>query len=800
VALLLNSNPAPGGPGIKPRWTRANKDGIGTAYSNLSHVWFTISRGAINEVSYPTIDRPQIRDFQYLVTDGATFLHDGRRGSLHTTEYLDEHALGYRITTSCPEGRYRLVREIIGDAHHSCLLVHTRLDAPEDLTDKLRLYALLAPHLDVGGWGNNGNVVSTSRGNVLTANKNGLWLAMQASIPFLDTSCGYVGVNDGWQDLAQNYRMDWKFDSATDGNIALMGEMDLRSGHDFMMVIAFGHSLHQALVSLTQSLVCPFERHLESYIEQWNRAGEHLRLDPVRVTGDEGRLYRVSHSLILAHEDKVYDGATIASLSTPWGEVMSDDDLGGYHLVWTRDMCNSATGLMAAGHTTPPLRALTYLACSQCPDGGFFQNFWLSGEPYWRGVQLDEVSFPIMLARRLHGAGGLENFDPWPMVCSAAGYLVEHGPATPQERWEENGGYSPSTLAANIAGLVCAACFARERHDDITARFLEDYADFLESHVNRWTVTTQGELVPGIPRHYIRIHPVATDDPTADEDPNRGWLELRNQAPGAPASFPARNIVDAGFLELVRYGIRKPGDPLIEDSLKVIDAVLKLETPLGPCWHRYNHDGYGQKLDGGPFQGWGHGHAWPLLTGERGHYELAAGRDPTPYIQAIERFATSTGLLPEQIWDQPDNPKALLYFARETGAAMPLVWAHAEYIKLVRSAADGRVFDLLEPVADRYLSGLKREPIEIWKFNRRVRSVASGTRLRVIASIPFRLHWSADEWQNYKDSDSTPTSIGHSYVDIPVGPEQKAPIRFTFYWPDTLRWEGQDFAVAVTGD
>ena len=156
--------------------------------------------------------------------------------------------------------------------------------------------------------------------------------------------------------------------------------MDLRSGNDFVMVISFGHSLHQALVSLTQSLVCPFERHLESYVEQWNRAGEHLRVDPVRVTRRRRALCTASAiRLILAHEDKVYDGATIASLSTPWGEAMGDDDLGGYHLVWTRDMCNSATGLMAAGHTTPPLRALIYLACSQCPDGGFFQNFWLSG-------------------------------------------------------------------------------------------------------------------------------------------------------------------------------------------------------------------------------------------------------------------------------------------------------------------------------------------------------------------------------------------------------------------------------------
>jgi glucoamylase len=797
VAILLDQNPAPGAPGISPRWTRSNKDGMGTAYSDLSRVWYTLSRGAVNEVSFPTIDRPQIRDLQYLVTDGETFLHDGRRGAEHTVEYIAPNALAYRVTTRCPELRYTLTKQIISDPHRPSLLVHTRLDAPDEMRERLKLFALLAPHLDVGGWDNNGNVARTHDGDVLTANKNGIWLAMQASLPFAKTSVGYVGINDGWRDLDQNFRMDWEFDSATYGNIALTGQIDLTRGNEFLLVLSFGLSLHQALVSLSQSLSYPFENHLDRFVEQWARGAEHLRCEPVRVTGDNGHLYRVSHSLILAHEDKIYDGATIASLSTPWGEVMGDDDLGGYHLVWTRDMCNSATGLLAAGHTSPPLRALIYLACSQCEDGGFYQNFWLGGEPYWRGVQLDEVSFPVMLAWRLHEADGLAGFDPWPLVRGAMGYLIEHGPATPQERWEENSGYSPSTLAANIAALICAACFARERGDEPTARFLEEYADFLECHVDRWTVTTAGELVAGIARHYIRIHPMDLSDPTAEEDPNRGTIELRNRPPGAPFAFPARNIVDAGFLELVRYGIRSPNSALVEDSLRVVDAVLKIDTPLGPCWHRYNYDGYGQKLDGGPFQGWGHGHAWPLLTGERGHYELAAGRDPTPYIRAMEAFATSTALLPEQIWDQPDNPEELLYFGRETGAAMPLVWAHAEYIKLVRSTADDWVFDMIPQVTERYLGGQAREPIEIWKFNRQVRAVAPGMRLRVLAANPFHLHWTLDEWQHTADNDSTATTVGQHYFDIAVAAGQRAPIRFTFYWPRMDRWEGRDYAVTI---
>jgi glucoamylase len=476
---------------------------------------------------------------------------------------------------------------------------------------------------------------------------------------------------------------------------------------------------------------------------------------------------------------------------------MGDDDLGGYHLVWTRDMCKSATGLLAAGNTEVPLHALIYLAWTQTEDGGFDQNFWIDGEPYWCGTQLDETAFPVLLAWQLHQAKALRDFDPYPMVLRAAGYLIDRGPVTPQERWEENSGYSPSTLAAHIAALICAAAFARERGQEATAKYLEEYADFLESHVEAWTVTTEGSLVPGIGRHFIRLHPVDADDPRPDEDANHGVLELRNQPPGAPATWAGKDIVDAGFLELVRYGIRKPGDSLIEDSLRVVDAVLKVDTPRGPCWRRYNHDGYGQREDGGPYQGWGFGHAWPVLTGERGHYELAAGRDVQPFVRAMEGFATSTGLLPEQVWSLADRPKAHMHLGRPTGGAMPLPWTHAEYIKLVRSARDGRVFDLITAVADRYRNGRNAPPREIWKFNRQVRSMPAGGVLRIQAAGSFRLRWTADEWTHAEDTASTPIGTGHEYADIPVTPGRRAPIRFTFFWTAAGRWEGRDFQVDV---
>ncbi|MEM1096706.1 MAG: glycoside hydrolase family 15 protein, partial [Bacteroidota bacterium] len=455
-----------------------------------------------------------------------------------------------------------------------------------------------------------------------------------------------------------------------------------------------------------------------------------------------------------------------------WGEARSDDDIGGYHLVWTRDMYNSVTGLMAAGNTETARRALVYLACAQNPDGGFHQNFWIDGSPYWTGEQLDGVAFPIMLAWRLHHAGLLRRFDPYPMVMKAARYLIANGPITQQERWEENSGYSPSTLASMIAALTCAAAFAQERGNADKAAFIQDYADFLEAHIEAWTVTTEGTLVEGITEHYIRITPSPDDGHHPHEDPNSGTVTIANREPGSRVHFPTKEVVDAGFLELVRYGIRAPGTPLMENSLKVIDALLKVDFDAGPCWIRYNHDGYGQRPDGGPYHDhsdhhWGLGHAWPLLTGERAHYELAAGRNVDALIQALEGFATDTSLLPEQVWMLDDLPGRYMQRGGPTGAAMPLMWAHAEYIKLLRSVRDGAVFDRIAVVADRYLSGdYERPSLEVWALNRRIRHIPAGTEtLRLIGEQPFRLHWGAPRETEHTTM-ATSTGFGIHYVDL----------------------------------
>jgi len=789
--------PAPGGPGIPPRWTRGSKDAVGTAYSTSSRIWYTLANGVVTECYYPTIDSPQIRDLQYLVSDGETFFHDERRNMLSEIEALGPYGLGFRVTNHDREGRYTIEKRIIGDPHLSCLLIHTRFNVVPEWQGRLHLYVLCAPHMQIGGWHNNAMVVHGHGRRGLVAYRDNACLTLAATAYFVRTSCGYVGVNDGWTDLSNNLEMDYDYDAALDGNVALTGEIDLSRGTEFTLGMAFGHTVHNATATLFQSLSIPFDTALKSFLDQWQRTNKRLALLD-RINPRDSALFTRSINLLLANEDKLYPGAMIASMSIPWGEDKSDDDLGGYHLVWTRDMVNSATALLAVGDTATPLRALIYLTMTQRDDGGFYQNFWIDGEPYWTGVQLDEVSFPIVLAWRLWKANALGNFDPCDMVRRACGYLIRKGPATPQERWEEAGGYSPSTLAVNIAALICAAEFLESRDDKASADFVRGYADFLESHIEKWTVTNSGTVVPGITRHYIRINPaVSREGAQGDEDPDSGELVLANQRPGARATYPAKEIVDAGFLELVRFGVRKPNDPLIEDSLKVVDALLKVDTPKGPCWRRYNHDGYGQRDDGSSFLGWGVGRPWPLLAGERATYELAAGRDIDPYLSAIENFTTGIGLIPEQIWDGPDMPEKHLCFGGPTGAANPLMWAHSEYVRLLRSVVDKRVFDLIEPVAQRYGNDHPRPVIEVWKINRQVRRVPAGGVLRVQSSYQFVLHWSDDGWKTVQDTPSTATAVGVEFADIQVAATQTAPLAFTFYWPLDGNWQGVDYHVDV---
>ena len=501
------------------------------------------------------------------------------------------------LTNSDPKGRYRLVKHVLTDPHRSVLVVHTRLEVlDESLRGKLRLYALLAPQ----GAHNSAWCSEIGASTFLRAQRQGIHLVMACSSGFSRRSVGYVGASDGWQDLMDNFKMDWEFCASKQGNVALTGEIALPDNGEFTIAIACGGSYQSTAAKLLQSLADPFELHRQGYVRQWQRAVVNPKFDFRDQTSDDGSMYRLSRCVLLAHEDKVFQGAMVASMSIPWGETKVDNDPGGYHLVWTRDLVQNATALLTTGQTNTPLRALIWLAAVQARDGSFPQNSWIDGEAYWSGEQLDEIAAPLLLAWRLYqhpGAASL--FNPRVMMVRAAAYLILRGPVTCQERWEENAGYSPSTLATVIAALVVAAELSNEHNQKQSAEFILAYADWLAAHLEEWMVTTQGDLVPGVPRHYIRINHCKSSSPDPHPDPNTAMIQLANGG----GLRPARNVVGGDFLHLVRLGIRSAQDPIVLDSIKVIDQVLKRDLPQGPGWRRYNHDGYGQKDDGEPSTG-----------------------------------------------------------------------------------------------------------------------------------------------------------------------------------------------------
>jgi len=792
-----NNSVAFGAPGIEPRWTSSAKEGVGTAYHTSCRLWFTLSHGIINEIYYPHVDQPNTRDFQFLITDGETFCHEEKRDLTYRTECPERDCVLYRLTNSERAGRYRLVKHVLTDPHRSVLLVHTRLEVKdESLRGKLRLYALLAPHIARYGAGNSGRCAEIGSTKLIHAQRETVHLVMACSPGFSRRSVGYVGASDGWRDLMDNFRMDWEFHRAEQGNIAATCEIDLPESGEFAIAIACGHSYQSTAAKLLQSLAEPFASHRERYVRQWQRAVINPKFDFSNDTGDGGGMYRLSRCVLLAHEDKTFQGALVASMSIPWGETKGDNDLGGYHLVWTRDLVQSATALLATGQTTTPLRAMVWLAALQRPDGSFPQNSWIDGTAYWSGLQLDEVAAPILLGWRLHQQSvsfGL--FDPRVMILRAAAYLILQGPVTSQERWEENAGYSPSTLATVIAALVCASECARERENGKLAVFILAYADWLVAHLEEWTVTTKGELVAGFPRHYIRINPTDALSPDPHADPNSTLLQVANGG----GLHPARNVVGGDFLHLVRFGIRAADDPIVRDSIKVIDHVLKRELPQGPGWRRYNRDGYGQKDDGSAYDGTGVGRCWPILTGERGHYELAAGRDPKLFIAALEKFANEGGMISEQLWDADDLLDDGMKRGFPTGAAMPLCWSHAEYVSLVRSRHDGVCFDRVEPAFQRYVVNPVRSQYEIWSIRHPLQRVPRGQILRIILAEEATIAWSIDVWRHTNKSlVNHESSLNLWFVDFPTNDWPVDTVfAFTCFWNRDQRWQGLNWQVKI---
>lgn len=671
---------APGAPGERPRWTNGNKHGVGTSNTLRSKTWFTLGGGILNEVYYPTIDKANTRSLEFIVTDGRTFAELESRDTDHKIEIPYNDALVFRQINTSKSGRYRITKTYITDPDRDTLLINVRVTPLAGA--RLRVYALYDPAINNSGFHDTGY----SAGGALVAADSSIASALLSSTGFTKISSGYLGASDGWTDLKTDFKLDNSYARASDGNVVQVAELpEVAVGAGFTLALGFAAEGEAAISEARASLGKGFARSLDEYSRGWRDYLATLRTVD-RKYRDQ---YQMSAMVLKAHEDKTYRGAGAASLTIPWGNDAdaSEPNVGGYHLIWSRDLYQVATAFYAMGDKESADRALNYLfTVQQRPDGSYPQNSWLDGRPFWGSLQLDEVAYPLILAYQLGRTDG-QTYEKH--IKPSANFIVKHGPATPQERWEEESGYSPSTIAAEIAGLVCAAEIA-QRNNDADSRVLwlataDDWARKVES----WTVTNNG---PHGGRYFLRLAQAGTPDSGMK-------IELNNGS----GTFDEREIVDAGFLELVRLGIRRADDPLIEKSLQVIDRVIKVETPRGPAWYRYNHDGYGEKADGKGYDGTGIGRLWILLAGERGEYEVAAGRDGRRYLDVMQRMANEGRMLAEQVWDRSEAPAPHLRFGEGTGGATPLAWTNAQFIRLALAVEDRRLPETPAPVAERYL-------------------------------------------------------------------------------------------------
>jgi glucoamylase len=693
---------APGAPGDKALWTEADKDGFGTAQSARSKVWHTLDDGELTEVYYPDLGTPAVRDLQFIVSDGGTFAERERESTDHRIELTDPRSLTYRQVNSTD--RYRITKTYVTDPARNALVIDVRF---ESLTGKkVDLYTLFDPALSNGGDDDSGSTA----GDTLVTQDEEAGSALAASPGFSRTSNGYLGTSDGWTDLRSDFRMDWTYASAPNGNVVQTGKtaLDGITRQHMTLVVGFGANGAAARSTAGAALASGYDRAAGRYADGW-----HAYLGSLKRRPDSARsfatTYDVSVMALAAHEDKTFPGAYVASPSMPWvwGQGLSNPSEA-YHLVWSRDLYEIATALLAAGDRAGAWRAADYLFTrQQKPDGCFPQNSTVDGAPKWTNLQLDEVAFPIVLAWQL----GRRDGGTYGHVKRAVDCILANGPQTPQERWENQGGWSPATIAAEIAGLVTAADIARANGHKATAKAWEATADDWQGKVDGWTATSTGPY--STQSYYLRL--------TKDGNPNAGTRY--DIGDSGPLQVDQRRVTDPSYLELVRLGVKPFDEPEILNTLGVVDDRLGVDTPNGRFWHRFDFDGYGEKKDGSPWDikqlvnpttpppdyDWSQnttiGRIWPIFAGERGEYELAAGKRPAARgrLAAMAGAAGPGHMIPEQVWDDfPPLGSPGFPTGEATLSASPLAWSHAQFVRLAWSIDAGRPIERPAVVACRY--------------------------------------------------------------------------------------------------
>jgi glucoamylase len=648
-------------------WDEADKTGFGTSKTRQSKVWFTLEGGRVSDVFYPDLSTPSVRNLELTVTDGT---HADRQGKDMTTVVSrpDERSLRFTLVSTDNDGHYRLTEQVVTDPARSAVVISAAVESLDGGQHTLGLR--YAPALGNGASGD--RVSSTKRALKAVDAKAHVASTVMSSPALSDTS-----------------RMAASIEAST-----------------ATVSLAFGRTPQSSSQAAKQSLSQPWTTTAATYDAGWHGYLSSLKPVPASAAAIQ-RQYEASELVLAAGEDKRHPGAFVASPSMPWvwGDEVKDlsSPSAAYHEVWSRDLYQIGTALYAMGDVAAARRAVTWLfETQQQKDGSFPQNSDVDGHPEWTSTQLDQVTLPIALAHLV----GKTDRKTYRGVQKAIRFLMRvrdedthrRAPFTTQERWENQSGYSPATIAAEIDGLVTGADIARQHGDRKLARQWERTADRWAGQVKKWTVTSNGPLSDA--PYFLRL--------TKDGHPNKGTTYSIGD--GGPARADQRRVVDPSFLDLVRFGIVSPTDPDVLNTLKVVDQDLAVTTPNGTFWHRFSFDGYGETSTGAewdisdPGDGKTHGRAWPLLAGERGEYAVAAGQSGAPYLASLAAASGASDMLAEQVWDgRPPTGQACCPAGEGTRSATPLLWSHAVLVRLAWTIQEGHPVDQQQVVKGRYL-------------------------------------------------------------------------------------------------
>jgi glucan 1,4-alpha-glucosidase len=739
------ADPATDGPGALSHFDLARKDCVGTARNTRSKVWFTVANGVLSDVYFPTNDNTNVETLQYVVTDGSTFTDLQTRDMTYTVRALDRHALTCRVTATAKSGRYRIVTDYMTDNERPVVLMRSRLQGLGGHSIRgLNVYVRFDPTLNGNGGGvdakhvdnagaDSGGVATYGAHKVLTgsdpvtatnaANRDyaiPVHSALDASDGFAEVSNGFAGAgSDGLTQLDASHRLTSDFTSADSGNLVQTGLVRLGAGGRFRLALGFGATEARAVHSARASLWDTWQREARDYRRGWHRYDAGL-VRPHRPAGVSRARWRplldeyyLSANYVKAAEDKTFRGAVAAALASPWGQAISAGDkantyFGSYREVFARDLYEAWTSIFLAGDKRTAREMTSFLLNrQQLPDGSMPRNSLPNGQPApdTFNTQLDECSYPLIMALAV---GMTDRTTYREHLRPLANFVASHGPSFGPERWEEQGGYSPSTISAEIAGLIAAAKIAESNNDPDSATVWRGVADEFQRNLKAWTLTTTGPLSPE--PYFIRLS--KTGDPNSASPYAMGN--------GHETAIDQRRVIDAGFLEYQRLGLFPSSDPDIVNSLKVVDATIRHSTATGEGFNRYTDDGYGDgSTDGHPWapSGKGDGHLWPVLAGERGQYELDRGQIGAAVgrLEAMHGTAWGVGLIPEQAWDQPDLPAAPFgtdptvasigfQNGKAAGSAAALTWSAGQFVRLMLDVSAGSELDRPSYTVRRYVS------------------------------------------------------------------------------------------------